>query len=163
MNKPTVYVETSVVSYLTARPSRNIIAYSRQTSTQDWWDRRRNDFDLVISPLVLEEASAGDPAAAIKRLEILADLDVLGVDSTIDALADELVALSLLPTKAIADAMHIAIAATHEVDYLLTWNCRHIANVERYSHIAECLQVKHLTPPIVCNPQELMGDDIYSA
>jgi hypothetical protein len=163
MLKQTVYVETSVVSYLTARPSRNIIAYSRQIATQDWWDRRRDDFDLVTSPLVLEEASAGDAQAASKRLDILAGLDVLAVDSTIESAANDLIASNVLPTKAAADAMHIAIAAVHEVDYLLTWNCRHIANVELYSRIAAHLRERGLTAPIVCNPQELMGDDIYSS
>jgi hypothetical protein len=113
--------------------------------------------------LVVEEAAAGDHAAAAKRLEVLAGMDVLAVDTTIEQLTKELVDARLLPSSALADAMHIAIAAIHGVDYLLTWNCRHIANVELYTRVAKHLQERGLKAPVVCNPQELMGDDIYSS
>ncbi len=163
MVKPIAYIETSVISYLTARPSRNLVAYACQITTQDWWQRRREDFDLVTSPLVLEEASSGDSEAARQRLDILSTLDVLAIDSTIEAVAEDLVRSKLLPAKASVDALHIAVAAFHETDFLVTWNCRHLANAELYRRVADHLRINGMHPPVVCTPQELMGDDIYSA
>jgi predicted nucleic acid-binding protein len=161
MAKPTVYIETSVVSYLTARPSRNLIAYARQVMTRDWWDRRRADFDLVTSRLVVEEAALGDPEAAKDRLQVLSELDLLAIDARIEVIAADLLDARLLPTNAAADALHIAAASMHGVDYILTWNCRHIANMERFPRIAAHLQAMKLAAPVVCTPEELMGDALY--
>jgi hypothetical protein len=126
--KPSLYIETSVVSYLTARPSASIITAARQRHTVIWWKTRRSWYDSFISPLVLVEAEMGDPAAAATRLEALRGTEVVAASDESDALAEMLLRQGPLPEKAAADANHIAVAATVGADYLLTWNFKHIAN-----------------------------------
>lgn len=128
MLKPTVYLETSVISYLTAWLSRDIVMAANQQITQDWWDNYRVCYDLYISQSVLQEASAGDSQAAERRLQALATLQILETTPEAVRLARVLIDQTLLPTRAGVDALHIAIAAVSGIDYLLTWNCRHIAN-----------------------------------
>ena len=125
--KPRVYVETSVVSYLTARPARDIVVAGRQQSTRDWWATASRRFELVISELVLEEAGVGDPEAANARLAALAPLGVLGTSAEALKLTQRLLAAGAVPSRAAQDAAHVAIAAAHGVDFLATWNFRHIA------------------------------------
>lgn len=153
-----VYIETSVISYLTARPSKNIIEAGHQQSTYLFWDRR-GEFDLVASELVVVECGAGDALAASKRLDALSGIPLL--DMTIQSLelAKGLVAAGIVPEKAGEDAMHISIATVHFVDYLLTWNCRHIANPEIQARIAEHFQQQGLFLPFICTPDELLGDE----
>jgi predicted nucleic acid-binding protein len=153
-----LYLETSVVSYLTARPSMNIITAAHQLITTRWWSQRRADFELVLSELVLEEAARGDADAAAKRLEALEGIPVLGVTSDVSDLAWSIVRDQLLPEKAFPDALHIAVASVHAVDYLLTWNCSHIANAELLPRVTKLVEETGFNMPFVCTPEELLGD-----
>jgi len=156
---PRVYLETSFVSYLTAAPraSRDPIAAAHQQITIDWWSRRRADFELVVSQLVTDEIQQGNPTASEGRIEAIASLPRLQITDPAVALARTILARGLLPQRALPDALHIAVATVHQVDYLLTWNCKHIANVEVLSRIAPLCDELDLTLPIICTPEELLG------
>lgn len=156
--KRKVYLETSVVSYLTARPSKNVIEAGHQQSTYLFWDRREQ-FTLSASELVLRECAAGDPDAAQRRIAALEGIQLLEVTRESLELAKGLVSAGIVPAKASEDALHICIATVHFVDYLLTWNCRHIANPEMQARIAEHFRSSGLFLPFICTPEELMGDD----
>ena len=151
-----VYIETTLVSYLTARPSRDLIVAGHQQLTHDWWDTRRADYDLCVSQLVIQEAKGGDPQAAQERLEILAPMTLLEINEEAVSLAEELVQAEALPLKAGNDALHIAIAAIHRVPYLLTWNCRHMANATLRAQIEIVCASKGFKAPIICTPEEMM-------
>ena len=122
--KAKVYIETTIPSYLVARPSRDLLIAAHQQLTRDWWELRRPAFDLYVSEPVLEEAGAGDATLAKRRLELLADIRVLALTEGILKLAENLVAEGPIPSKAVGDAFHIAIATAYACEYLLTWNCR---------------------------------------
>jgi hypothetical protein len=153
-----VYLETTVVSYLTARPSRDLIVRAHQQITRAWWRTRRSAFDLFISPLVLQEAGDGDPQAARRRLAALARIPVLAAVPGALAVANALRNRGPIPPRAAADAMHIAIAAAHGVEYLLTWNCAHIANAQMRPNIERLCREEGFEPPILCTPEELLED-----
>lgn len=127
--KPKVYLETTIVSYLTARPSRDVVMAAMSAQTQKWWDLERDRFELFVSDIVIREASSGDAGAARRRSEVLQRLAAVENDAESQALADVFLHNMALPTKAADDALHIAIAAINQMDYLLTWNCRHIATL----------------------------------
>jgi hypothetical protein len=151
-----VYIETTFISYLTARPSRDLIVAGHQQITHDWWDTRRGDFELCASLLVLQEAGDGDPQAAQERLAILKDMILLDTTEEALTLAEELVKAGALPEKAGDDALHIAVAATQGVPYLLTWNCRHMANATMRRLVEEDCVGNGFEAPIICTPEELM-------
>jgi predicted nucleic acid-binding protein len=151
-----VYIETTVVSYLTARPSRDVVIAGHQQTTHDWWQTCRDRFDLVASQLVVQEASAGGPEAARERLGVLATLTLLEVTEEASALAQELVKAEAVPEKAAEDALHIAIAVTNGVEYLLTWNCKHLANATMRTKIEEVCRSAGYEPAIICTPEELL-------
>ncbi len=156
MPKPTVYVETSVVSYLTGRPSSDLIVAAHQKATQDWWSARSSDFDLWISEFVLAEVQGGHPEAAQKRLLALADIPALELLPEVETLAAALLANGAVPARARLDALHIAIASVHGMGYLLTWNFRHIANAEKWTGIESVCKDMGLEMPRICSPLELM-------
>jgi len=145
------------VSYLTARLSRDLIVAGHQQITHDWWDSRRGDYELCVSQLVFEESGDGDPQAAQERLDVLAKMMVLEIREEAVELAEELVQAGALPAKAGNDALHIAVAATHRIPYVLTWNCRHMANATRRKQIERTCAGKGFQAPIICTPEELMG------
>jgi len=151
-----VYIETTVVSYLTARPSRDLIVAGHQQLTHDWWDTRRGDYELCVSQLVLQEAGDGDAQAAKERLEVLAAMTLLAINEEAVDLAEDLVQAGALPTKAENDALHIAVAAVHRIPYLLTWNCRHMANATMRTQIEAVCASKGFKAPIICTPEEVM-------
>lgn len=154
--KPSLYLETSVVSYLTARPSRDLITAARQQLTYLWWHTYRTDYDIFISPLVLEEAELGDTEAAAARLNLLSTLEVTRPSLEADALAEALLQQVPLPRKAAADAVHIAIATTSGADFLLTWNFKHIANPLHREQIGKICRNKGYEPPTLCTPEDLL-------
>lgn len=156
--KRKVYIETSVVSYLTARPSKNVIEAGHQQSTYQFWDRR-DEFDLFASELVLTECAGGDSEAASKRLAALRGIELFDITSQSIELAKDLLIAGIVPSKASEDALHISIATVHFADYLLTWNCRHIANPEIQARIAERFRNKGLLLPFICTPEELIGGE----
>ena len=156
--KPRVYIETSVVSYLAARPSRDLIVAARQQVTSTWWHTRRTEFQLFISEIVLVEAGAGDAGAAERRLAILTGISVLDPTEQARVLTGRLLREGALPPQAVDDAAHVALAAAHDMEYLLTWNCRHIANAQKKRPIRDICQQCGLSCPEICTPEELMGD-----
>ena len=154
--KPRVYLETTIASYLTAWRSRDLIMAANQETTREWWENRRQAFETFISQAVIKEVSSGDQDAAQRRLEFLKPFLRLDITEEVDMLAAELVARVPLPPKAQADAVHIAVAAVHGMNYLLTWNCTHIANATlRYQIEAVCRSAGY-EPPVVCTPQEML-------
>jgi len=154
--KSTVYIETSVVSYLTARPSRDLVVAAYQEITREWWREAADRFELVASPLVVTEASAGDPDAARSRLEMLEGVKLLQASSEAGNLTRELVDLGAVPRKAADDAAHIAVAVTHGVDFLVTWNFAHIANATARTRIEQVCREAGYEPLVICTPNELM-------
>jgi hypothetical protein len=156
--KKSVYLETTIVSYLAARSSRDVIRAARQTITRQWWDDRREDFDLVVSQVVVNEAEKGDQRAAERRREIIEGLTRLDITDDAVELAATLIEKGAMPAKAADDALHLAIAAVHRIDFLLTWNCRHLANAEITIAMARVLTAEGYRVPVVCTPDELMGD-----
>ena len=154
--RPRVYVETSIVSYLTARPARDIVIAGRQQATRDWWENAPTRFDLVISQLVREEAAIGDPEASRARLAALAALTALAAPTEARELARQLVDAGAVPKHAARDAMHVAIAAVHGVEFLVTWNFRHIANAVARPRIESVCRRAGVGPPVLCTPEELV-------
>lgn len=153
---PTAYVETSVIGYLTMRPSRDLVIAAAQAITRDWWETRRAAFDLVSSDVVREEITGGNAAAANERLKVLGGFRLLDVTEEAGILAERLLTDGPLPPKAQYDALHIAVSAIHGVDYLLTWNCKHIANAAMRPAIERLCRQAGYEPPIMCTPQELL-------
>jgi predicted nucleic acid-binding protein len=156
--KKTVYIETSIPSYLTARPSRDIRAAAWQQITAQWWDEARPDYELFTSELVLVEASAGDPEAARRRLEALQGVAELPIDREVQELAEALILKGGVPTGAEADALHIAVATVHRIDYLLTWNFRHIDNAATKPLIRAICADAGYSCPEICAPVELLPE-----
>jgi hypothetical protein len=155
---PTIYLETTIISYLAARPSKDLITAAHQQVTRDWWQNRRRDFDLFSSQLVIQESSAGDAAVAQTRLQLLSDISLVQVNVDCVSLARGLVERGPIPEKAAVDALHIAIATVHGMDYLLTWNCKHIANAEMHTAVNRICRSAGYEPPVICTPEELSGD-----
>ena len=161
--KPKLYLETTIPGSLAAWPSRDLIRAARQQITREWWDTRRSEFELFVSQFVIREVSAGDPTAAADRLKLLEDIAILELTEEATLLADELLRRVPLPARAGIDAFHIAMAAVSGMDYLLTWNCTHIANaVLRGGIESVCRDVGHV-PPRICTPEELMGTEYHVA
>jgi hypothetical protein len=153
----TVYIETSILGYLTARPSRDIVVAANIEVTREWWNTRRGDFQLYSSQAVVKETSQGDVVIASQRLEILANLSLLDLNQAVLDLAEQFLERSNLPAKADIDAVHIAAATVHGMDYLLTWNCKHIANAQIQGKLAEISLDFGYELPILCTPYELLG------
>lgn len=153
-----VYLETSFISYLVSRPSRDVIVAGHQQTTQDWWGNRRSEFECMVSQVVIDEASAGDSAEAQKRLEIIAGLPELEITADAEALVEAIMASGVLPPHGALDAAHVAVAAVHAVDFLLTWNCKHLANAQISRRIALVCEKAGYRMPIICTPEELMGE-----
>ena len=152
-----VYLETTFISYLVARPSRDLRVAVHQQATQEWWANRRREFENCVSQVVIDEASAGDPAEVQKRLAIIGGLRALDVTADAESLTEAIIAARTLPPHAVRDAAHVAVAAVHTIDYLLTWNCKHLANAQITRRITlVCERMGHRMPTI-CTPEELMG------
>lgn len=156
--KPKIYIETSIVSYLTALPSRSIVTAARQQITRDWWKTRRGKFDLYVSEFVIGEAGDGNATAAARRLQALEGIPELKLSEDVPALAEELVRSGPLPSKAALDALHIAAAVSNGLDYLLTWNFKHLANASIRTRIEAVCRDSGYEPCIICTPEELLED-----
>ncbi len=157
--KPKAYIETTIVSYLTAWASRDVVIAGYQQTTRDWWHDAADRFELVASELVINEASAGDAAAVQDRLTVLESVTLLDATEEAAELAQQLIDARAIPEKAAEDAGHIAIAVTNGIDYLVTWNCRHIANATTRSQIERVCRNAGYEPTIICTPAELMEPD----
>ena len=157
--KRTAYIETSVISYLTARPSRDPVIAEYQEVTREWWRDAGARLRLVASQLVVTEAAAGNPVAAHARLEALKSVELLAVRPDIEHLVTALFEQGAVPREAGADAAHIAIAATNGVDLLVTWNFRHIANADKRARIGDACSQAGYNPPAIRTPNELLDTD----
>ena len=154
MTKSKVYVETTVISYLAASPSRDIVVAGHQETTRAWWNRRGR-FELFVSQAVVDEASRGNAVAAARRLAFLEGISVLGLNAEIDAIANQLLRANAVPAKARIDAVHIAVAAINRMEYLVTWNLTHIANAAIRGKIERTCRGAGLRAPVICTPEEL--------
>jgi hypothetical protein len=150
-----VYIETTILSYLVSRPSRDIIVAARQELTREWWTNSRPEYNCVISQIVLDEISAGDSAHAVKRLDHARDLQALAVSQPCADLAHEYLARGYIPQGEVRDALHIAVAVVWNVEYLLTWNCKHIANAHSLRQLRKYSESQGYEFPQVCTPDEL--------
>lgn len=159
MPNPRLYLETSVVSYLTALPSRDVVVAGQQQVTAEWW-RRRHRFDLYISDAVFAEASRGDSEAASRRLGALAGIPLLDSTQEAQTLAEEILRTATMPPKAAVDAAHVAIATVHGLDFLLTWNCTHIANAANRPRIERVCRALGYEVPVICTPFELLDEEV---
>lgn len=153
--KSKVYVETTIVSYLAAAPSRDIVVAAHQQLTEASWGRRTR-FELFVSQAVVDEASRGDASAAKRRLALLVNVPVLALSGDVHDFAERLLVAGAVPAKAVLDALHIGVAALNRMEYLLTWNCAHIANAAVRGKIEETCHSAGLRAPIICTPEELM-------
>lgn len=159
MPKPLVYVETSVIGYLTSWPSRDPIVAGHQQATAEWWGIAPSKFELFISELVVVECAAGDQQAAAERLQILEGLPRIAPTDAAAKLTQALLLGKAVPTSEPRDAAHIALAASHGVEFLVTWNFRHIANIGRRAAIEEICREAGFEPPMICSPESLLGKD----
>ncbi len=154
----TVYIETSIIGYLTARTSNNLIVMANAEATHRWWNNRRFQFQLYISQVVLDEVARGDLEIANRRLDLLSGFPLLDVNKSVQTLAEQYIRYSNLPPKAADDALHIATATVYSLDYLLTWNCKHIANAQIQKKLSQISLNAGYELPIICTPYELMGN-----
>ncbi len=155
MNKK-IYLETSFISYLLSKPNRDLIITAHQQITREWWGKRKNEFSLFISQLVYEECIRGDAGAASERLKIIERIPLLELNKSAISLAKHLVNKGNIPEKSVEDALHIAVATVHGMDYLLTWNCKHIANASNRRIIETRCNEFGYEVPTICTPEELM-------
>jgi hypothetical protein len=154
----TVYLETTFVSYLVAVPARDLVVAAHQQVTRDWWERRRNRFRCVVSSVVIEEVSLGDPSEVKKRLDIVRPLDVLAASTDAEDLTQAMMDAGVFPERAVRDAAHIAVAAVHGVQYMLTWNCRHLANAQISRRVRKVCDAQGFEIPHICTPEELLEE-----
>ena len=156
--KPLLYLETTIPSYLTSKPIRDLIVAARQQITLDWWLRRRRNFQVFVSQIVLDEATEGDHQAATARLSAMKGLPLLAINEEVISLAQMLLKEKAVPKKATRDAGHIAVSAVHGMHFLLTWNCAHLANAEIFEAVDTVCAMAGYKCPILCTPTELLGE-----
>ena len=154
--KPRLYLETTIPSYLVARRSALARISADQQTTQDWWELRRMDYDLFISELVLDESASGDSVMSAARLEKLGGLPQLAQTRAVDLLAQSIIARGIIPLSAAPDATHIALAAVHAMNFLLTWNCKHIANAFNRRRLETLCREAGFECPQICTPAALV-------
>ena len=152
-----VYIDTSVVSYLTARPTLDMMTAARQVETIEWWTMESRHFDLFSSEVAIEEASRGNADAAKRRVEVLREMTILTLNDDAAELALALVTGRAVPAEAKVDADHIAIATVNNIDYILTWNLSHIANSVTIPIISEICEREGYNRPIITIPSMLRG------
>ena len=157
MEKPSVYVDTSIFSVIVARPSSNIIASANQRTTRVWWQNDANNFDLCASDAVYFEALEGDPEMARERIAYISTVRRVPVTAEAYEVGDALMVRGLLPTKARTDALHLGLTTVHGIEFLVTWNCKHLANAVLYKRIAREIEKLGYNAPRVCTPLELSG------
>lgn len=154
--KSRLYLETTIVSYLAARPSRDLIVAAHQQVTHEWWSDHRSDFSIYASQLVVSESAGGDPEAAARRVRLLDGIDLLEITQDARNLAFRFIQQEAVPQKAAEDALHVAVATVNAIGYLLTWNCKHIANARQQRLLQRLAAEAGYTLPVICTPEELM-------
>lgn len=159
MVKKAVYLETSVIGYATSRPSRDLIVAAHQQITKEWFTNLAKNYQLFVSESTIREAASGDSEAAKSRLAFIHDIPSLDTTNEVGDLASKLVGSCGIPRKSAEDAIHIALAAVHGIEFLLTWNCKHIANAAMRKAIDEVCRSSNYNPPVICTPEELLHGD----
>lgn len=154
--KPRVYVETTIPSfYHEARRAPAIAA--RREWTRQWWGTARQRYQLVVSPPVLDELAGGEPERSAERLALVRDLPILPVHSAVAEIAEAYIVHKVMPADPAGDALHLALASYHKCDFLVTWNCQHLANANKFGHIRRVNTMLGLFVPILATPLELLG------
>lgn len=160
--KQIVYLETTIISYLAARESNDAIIRGRQAATRLWWHEQRHNYRLVVSEVVVQEAMAGDHEVAQRRLNLIKSVRSLPLSPDAATLANRIVEDRIIPAKNIEDALHVALCAVNNVDYLLTWNCRHLANASHFMSLMETVAKHGYQCPMICTPEALTeNEDVY--
>ena len=154
-----IYIESTIPSYVVARPARDLLQAARQQLTRDWWDLKREKHDLFASQVVLDEIASGDAEIARQRLELVSQIKLLDLTDDAKALTKDILRSGVLPPEADRDAAHIALATVHEIDILLSWNCRRIANAALQPRLRKLVDAVGFTLPVICTPEELLGND----
>ena len=154
-----IYIESTIPSYVVARPARDLLQAARQQLTRDWWDLQREKHELFTSQIVLDEIAFGEKAMAQLRVELLRSVPLLPVTEEVKEFAGKVLASGLLPATADRDAAHIALASAYEMDILLSWNCRHIANAAIQARLRKLADASGFTLPVICTPEELLEND----
>lgn len=157
MKKYNVYLESSFISYLASKKSKNLTVASNQRASKEWWQHQKHHFDLFISPLVINEISQGNSTAARKRVELIQSLSLLEVSVLAKDIAQRLLDGGAFPHHAVADALHVGIATAYNIDFILTWNFKHLANVVAQTKMKEIINGMQLRLPAMCISQELLG------
>ena len=153
-----IYIESTIPSYVVARPARDILQAARQQITRDWWDLKRVEHELLISQVVLDEIAFGETAMVRLRMDLVQDIPLLEFTDEVLEFAHKVLDSGLLPRESDRDAAHIALATVHEMDLLLSWNCRHIANAAIQTRLRRLAEVAGLNLPVICTPEELIGE-----
>ncbi len=153
-----VYIETTIPSYYTGRRPRDLVLAARQQLTVDWWDTQRSQYELFASQIVLDETRRGDPVVAARRQEFLDGIPLLDISERVIEIAEDILASGIIPPRVADDAYHVACAGVHQMDFLLTWNCTHIANPHNRRRIRERLARHGIEIPVICTPEELIAD-----
>jgi hypothetical protein len=153
-----IYIESTIPSYVVARPARDLLQAARQQITRDWWDLKREQHELFTSQVVLDEITDGEAAMAQQRLDVMAQMRLLDLTDEANALTKTILVSGLLPADADRDAAHIALATVHEMDILLSWNCRHIVNAAIQARLRRVAETSGFTLPVLCTPEELTGE-----
>ncbi len=153
-----IYIESTIPSYVVARPARDLLQAARQQVTRDWWDLKRDKHDLFASQVVLDEIASGDVEIARQRLELVSQITLLDLTDDASALTKDILRSGVLPPEADRDAAHIALATVHEMDILLSWNCRHIANAAIQPRLRKLADAAGFILPVICTPEELLGN-----
>ena len=153
-----VYIETTIISYLIARTSSDLLVAAHQQTTEEWWTNRRHEFECCVSQVVIDEVSAGNQEIAKQRMEIISNFAVLDVTEKAEQLTKLILAEGAIPPQEVRDAAHIAVAAVNDMDYLLTWNCKHLANAQIIRRISVICNRHGYNMPVICTPEELMGE-----
>jgi predicted nucleic acid-binding protein len=154
-----IYIESTIPSYVVARPARDLLQAARQQLTHDWWDLKREQHELFTSQVVLDEIAFGEKQMAARRLETLQGVPLLQATDAAKEVARKILASGLLPGTAGRDATHIALASAYEMDMLLTWNCRHIANATIQHRLRKLVEAAGFTLPVICTPEELLENE----
>lgn len=157
--RESVFIETTIPSYHVARRSGDVVQAARRELTIRWWASRRSAYDLYTSQPVLDEAARGEEEMACARLELLREVPLLAINEAVTSVAENLIVRGIIPERVADDALHISCAAVHGMDYLLTWNCRHIANPHNQRRIRETLRALGYEAPVICTPEEFMGNE----
>jgi len=155
----TAYIETTIPSLYVGRPSTRLVEAARQIITKRWWDEYRHEFDLVCSQTVIDECCEGDPAMSKERLRLLDGIPLLELTDDVRRIAEFLLQRQVIPPKAADDAIHIAVASVHRADFLVTWNCKHLANPRNWRRISDCVAQFGYRATVICTPEDLIGDD----